>query len=162
MNIIFTALRKSQGDEFSTCTILPWNDHQWTCSWKKFYSTFSYEVIETEKDYAFKYFQIFKMFPQNQITASQRCGDIKNLHFSKTCCFNKVQNQKWSFKFDVLVVSSFCFECTFDIKLVKFYVIGSSLTSLTRSMWKLLRISTPLRKQIWKLSHTAENFVCSV
>ena len=61
---------------------------------KKFYSTFSHEVIETEKDFAFKYFQIFKMFPQNQITASQRCGDIKNLHFSKTCCFNKVQNQK--------------------------------------------------------------------
>ena len=82
---------------------------------KKFYSTFSFEVIDTEKDYTFKYFQIFRMLPQNQITASQRCGDINNLYFSKTCCFNKVQNQKWSFKFDALVVSSFCFECTFDI-----------------------------------------------
>ena len=62
---------------------------------KKIYSTFSYEVIDTEKDYTFKYFQIFKMFPQNQLTASQRSGDIRNLHFRKTCFLTKCGGGDW-------------------------------------------------------------------
>ena len=103
--------------------------------------------------------QIFKMFPQNQITASQRCGGIKNLHFSKTCCFNKVQNQneasnlmRWLFPVFVLNVPLILSWSSF-MSLVAVWQVWQDLCENCCAHW---------RKQNWKLSHTAENFVCSM